>query len=79
MVKWDLDYLNGMVGYHLDSEPHMRIQVLDVPVGERDLWQMDHGELLLISINGNCIQAIWAPGLNPCKKCWEIDNKFYSS
>ncbi len=25
------------------------------------------------------IEYVWSPGSNPCKFCWEIDNRFYGN
>ncbi len=102
---------------HFASEPHMRIQVLDISNKAPDtpLFDTYHGELLIICLQGSVdirtdgqttrlnlhdqvllvdgesfsfdpvsseppiIQFVWAPGMNPCRKCYEVYGGFFGT
>jgi len=80
MKKWDKEYLMGMAGSHIASEPHSRIQVLIAPEKEHDLWQIAHGELLLIAISGVCVVKTEHEEclLNPGEEAYFLQGEMFS-
>ena len=114
MEVWTSDYLLRKAGQHIASEPHIRVQILEISSSLPGGYSY-HGELLLLILRGTCavrtekedrmvnvgdqvlladgeefkiallnedspviVQMVWAPGMNPCKVCWDNNARFFS-
>lgn len=55
MKYWKEKFLLEMVGNHVASESHIRVQIVDIPKIELKPWLLSKGELLIIALLGSCI------------------------
>ncbi len=54
MKVWSFKWLKDMSGGHIASEANIRIQIIQVPNEENELWKIPKGELLIIVLSGRC-------------------------
>jgi hypothetical protein len=49
-------------------------------LAEQDQALLSGGEAFhLVALGGeSVVQLVWSPGANPCKECWELNNRYYA-
>lgn len=67
----------------LEGKAKIRTPESEIELSQGDQVLLVDGEKFNIlpasGYNEVKVQYIWAPGPNPCKFCWELDNKFFGN